>query len=174
MRTLPIAGAAAALLGACASPLPLPDGVPETLKPAAHESLALIAPAKGVQVYACRAGQADTYGWAFVAPEADLFDRAGRRIGHHDAGPRWHLADGSRVVGALKQRADAPVAGAIPWLLLTTRAEGQTGTLSAITSIQRLNTQGGVAPAAGCSRETAGATARVAYTADYYFYRSQP
>jgi hypothetical protein len=56
---------AAALTAGCASTVPVPD----TLKPAANESLALIVPAKGVQIYECRAGK-----WVFVAPEAELFD----------------------------------------------------------------------------------------------------
>ena len=37
------------------------------------------------------------------------------------------------------------------------------------TSIQRVNTAGGVAPTADCSRDYAGTTARVSYTADYFF-----
>jgi Protein of unknown function (DUF3455) len=52
----------------------------------------------------------------------------------------------------------------------------QTGTgpdggarLTATTYIQRVNTHGGVAPAGKC---TAGQTASVPYTADYYFYRA--
>ena len=58
--------------------------VPERLKPGSNESLALVVPAKGVQIYECRAGK-----WAFVAPEAELFDRAGKKIGKHYAGPHW-------------------------------------------------------------------------------------
>jgi hypothetical protein len=35
--------------------------------------------------------------------------------------------------------------------------------------VQRVNTVGGIAPKTGCSQATAGAPARVNYTADYYF-----
>lgn len=41
-----------------------------------------------------------------------------------------------------------------------------------VTSIQRVNTVGGVAPAAGCSSATAGTTARVDYAADYLFFKT--
>ena len=53
--------------------------VPDKLKPQSNESLAMIVRAKGVQVYECRAkkDQVGGYEWAFVAPEADLFDVSG-------------------------------------------------------------------------------------------------
>lgn len=160
------------VLGACAAAPTVPADVPDALRPPAGESLAMVLRATGVQIYECRAAADGTYAWTFVAPEAELLGPRGERVGHHDAGPRWHFADGSRVIGAVRQRADAPVAGAIPWLLLSAKAEGPAGVAAAITSIQRIHTAGGVAPASGCSRPTAGASSRVAYTADYYFYRS--
>jgi len=146
--------------------------VPDKLKPGANESLAMIAPAVGVQIYECRARKdsAGGYEWAFVAPEADLFDAHGVKIGHHYAGPHWESADGSKVLGTVKEGAAAPAAGAIPWLLLTAKSVGREGSFSAVTSVQRVNTAGGVAPEAGCSEATAGTRARVNYTADYYFF----
>jgi hypothetical protein len=32
-----------------------------------------------------------------VAPEADLFDARGNRIGRHYAGPHWRSTDGSKI-----------------------------------------------------------------------------
>ncbi|HET8922452.1 MAG TPA: DUF3455 domain-containing protein [Candidatus Acidoferrum sp.] len=68
-----------------------------------------------------------------------------------------------------------PNTGAIPCLLLQAtgskpgRSRG--GDLSQTTFIQRLNTNGGSAPATGCSVSTdVGKQALVPYTADYYFY----
>jgi hypothetical protein len=146
--------------------------VPDKLKPSANESLAMIAHAKGVQIYECRArkDQAGDYEWAFVAPEADLFDAGGNRIGRHYAGPHWESTDGSKIVGTLKERADAPAADAIPWLLLTAKSVGSDGSFSKVTSVQRLRTVGGTAPKAGCSQASAGTPARINYTADYYFF----
>lgn len=146
--------------------------MPDKLKPAAGESLATIVPAKGVQIYECRAkkDQAGTYEWAFVAPEADLFDARGSRIGRHYAGPHWEASDGSKILGTVKDRADAPMAEAIPWLLLSATSVGPEGAFSKVTSIQRVNTVGGVAPRDGCALAAAGTSARVGYTADYYFF----
>jgi Protein of unknown function (DUF3455) len=146
--------------------------VPDKLNPGANESLAMIALAKGVQIYECRASKDQTggYEWAFVAPEADLFDAGGNRIGRHYAGPRWESADGSKILGTVKERADAPAADAIPWLLLTAKPEGPEGAFSKVTSVQRVSTVGGVAPKAGCSQAAAGTPARIAYTASYYFF----
>jgi len=139
--------------------------VPASLKPGANESLAMIVPAKGVQVYDCRDGK-----WAFVAPDAELFDRGGKKIGTHYAGPHWEAADGSRIVASVKGRADAPVAGAIPWLLLSAKSVGAQGAFSQVTSIQRVATAGGAAPQGACSP---GAQARSPYTADYYFFTAR-
>jgi len=149
--------------------------VPDKLKPGANELLAMIVPAKGVQIYECRArtDQVGGYAWAFVAPEADLFDARGNRTGRHYAGPHWEATDGSNILGTVKERADAPVADAIPWLLLSARSVGSEGSFSKVTSIQRVNTVGGVAPKTGCSQATAGTPARIDYTADYYFFTAK-
>lgn len=146
--------------------------VPASLQPAAGETLLSTAHAKGVQIYECRALK-DALGkfeWTFTGPEAELADAQGKRIGTHYAGPVWEALDGSKVVGAVRQKADAPDSNAIPWLLLGAKSAGPEGTFSRISSIQRVNTTGGKAPAAACSAANAGQSARVAYTADYHFY----
>ena len=153
---------AIAALAGCASSVSVPD----SLKPAAGESLALVVPAQGDQIYECRAGK-----WAFVAPEAELFNRAGKKIGRHYAGPHWESLDGSSIVGAVKARADAPRAGDIPWLLLSANSVGAEGAFSKVTSIQRVTTLGGSAPIEPCSQD--GRRVRVPYTADYYFFTAE-
>ena len=167
----------ALLAAACAGAQPPKStvNVPDKLKPGANESLAMIVPAKGVQIYECRArkDQVGGYEWAFVAPEADLFDVRGNRIGRHYAGPHWESTDGSKILGTVKERADAPVADAIPWLLLAAKSVGSEGSFSKVTSIQRVSTVGGVAPNAGCSQAAAGTPARINYTADYYFFTAK-
>ena len=159
------------LLGACATPARVE--VPANLKPSANESFSMIVPAKGVQVYECRLGKDAAPQWTFVAPEATLFDARGNTIGQHGAGPYWQATDGSRIVGTLKQRADAPDPAAIPWLLLSSKSNGSAGVFSNVSSIQRVNTVGGVAPATGCAGDSAGKTARIPYTADYYFFTNR-
>jgi len=162
------------VLAACASQSPMPTvAVPEHLKPAPSEVPLMALAARGVQIYECRAKKDDPQAmeWAFVAPEAELFDAQGKNVGKHYAGPHWESGDGSKIVGTVKARADAPQAGAIPWLLLATRSVGPDGAFAKVTSVQRVNTRDGAAPAAdGCTAATLGQTARVAYTADYLMF----
>lgn len=141
-----------------------------TLAPVGPARLTLTLSAQGVQVYECRAHATGAAEWAFVAPEAELFDAQGRRAGSHGAGPYWHAGDGSRIVGSVTARHDAPVSGAIPWLLLQARQTGADGVFGGVSHVQRINTAGGVAPAGGCQRETLGHTVRVPYSADYLFF----
>lgn len=150
-------------------------GIPAKLSPGPNEALVLIVPARGVQIYQCRAknGADGQYEWAFVAPEAQLFDARGATIGRHYGGPHWEANDGSKVVATLRARADAPADQAIPWLLLDARSVAGDGAFSKVTTIQRVYTAGGVAPVSGCSRSQAGSSARVAYTADYHFFARQ-
>ena len=156
--------------GSDETPLPLVD-IPAKLQPTAGETLRIVAPAVGVRIYECRAKADRTgYEWAFVAPEATLLDEGGRTVGRHYAGPHWEASDGSKVLGAVKERENAPSGNAIPWLWLTTKSVGHEGAFSKTTSILRVRTVGGVAPATGCAFETQGSIARVEYRADYYFY----
>jgi hypothetical protein len=169
--TMTAAGFAATLLGACAGPQ---LGTPAGLDPGANETLAMVVAARGVQIYECRArAGAARPEWVFVAPEAELFDVHGRPIGSHGAGPVWSARDGSRIQGTLKARADAPVPGAIPWLLLSTRTVGPEGAFSKVTSIQRVNTVGGAAPASACSPDATGTAVRMPYTADYRLFAAR-
>jgi Protein of unknown function (DUF3455) len=149
--------------------------VPETLKVSPGEALSFAAEAKGVQIYECRARKDDAtkFEWVFKAPEADLFDQQGRRIGRHYAGPTWEAIDGSKVVGEIKAREPSPDANAIPWLLLAARKHEGNGVFTRVTSIQRLETVGGKAPAQSCDQSSQGNEVRVPYTAVYFFYTSK-
>ena len=103
-----------------------------------------------------------------------MFDRDGKVIGRHYAGPTWETNDGSKVVGELKAKADAKDTNAIPWLLLGTKQHEGAGVFSKVTYIHRLDTVGGKAPAQGCDGTSAGKQIRVPYTATYYFYVGKP
>jgi hypothetical protein len=166
----------AGVLAACASggaPAPAASAadVPPLLKPADTEVQAFSFAARGVQIYQCKSAAGAAPAWAFVAPEAELFDASGTKAGTHGAGPFWQHLDGSKVIGTLRQRADAPASGDIPWLLLGAKSVGGPGTLAMVTSVQRIHTRGGVAPSQGCAGSgDLGAEARVPYTADYVFF----
>lgn len=166
-----LAGTGLAALVACAGTPATTPAVPAALDPGPTVRALATVSATGVQIYACRdAGGGAGAAWAFVAPEAPLFDERGRLMGSHGAGPHWLGLDGSRVMGSVRARADAPTGGAIPWLLLSTQSAGAPGVLNAVTFIQRLNTVGGIAPADGCDAQSLGKQARVGYSADYRLF----
>jgi hypothetical protein len=144
--------------------------VPEKIKAPAGEVVALRALASGSQIYTCQQGTDGKYAWTLKAPEAELRDAQGKTIGHHFAGPSWKLNDGSQVTGKAVARVDSPDANSIPWLLVTVIGHSGDGILSRVTSIQRIQTHGGQAPADGCNAAKAGAETKSSYTAEYVFY----
>jgi len=159
------------VLAACASaPAPKPAALPENLRVPEGQPLLLRAAARGSQIYTCKARAADpaAFEWVLKAPDAELFDQNGVKIGKHYAGPTWESTDGSRVVGEVMQR--SPVQGAVPWLLLRAKSNEGAGAFANAKYIQRLDTVGGVAPSAGCDSAHADAEVRVDYSANYDFY----
>jgi len=146
--------------------------VPDKLTVSAPAVVGLKARGVGVQKYVCKAqkDKPDPFGWVFVAPEAELFDASGKKLGKHYDGPTWEALDGGKVVGALKEKVDSPDADAIPWLLLDAKASTGPGPFGQTKYIQRIATVGGKAPAAGCNESAAGTEVRIPYSADYYFY----
>ncbi len=125
---------------------------------------------RGVQIYTCAPGPAG-FAWRFKAPRATLTDRQGHVFGHHSAGPVWQANDGSAVTGeAIESNAGAD--GAVPWLLLRAKSHAGQGTLSAVSTIVRSHTEGGLAPATGCDAPHAGQTLGVDYSAEYIFFSS--
>ena len=158
--------AAMALTASVASAQPVPDRIQVPAGNAPY----MQAHAIGAQVYAC-AATADGPKWQFVEPQAILYDDHARLIGIHFAGPTWQTLDGSQVKAA---RVDGVTVDptAIPWLLLK-QSSTTPGRLAATTYVQRLNTRGGLEPAAStCSTATVGNERKVLYTADYRFWRA--
>lgn len=142
---------------------------PRELLPPASEQLLLQVHAKGDQVYACKA-DGGQFAWILKAPEAQLTEMSGKPFGKHFAGPSWEANDGSRVTGKAVANVPSPNADSIPWLLVTVVNRSGEGVLAHITSIQRINTKGGKAPAAGCDAAHDGQEHRTPYTADYVFF----
>jgi hypothetical protein len=145
-----------------------PPDVPAAIQVPAGNKLFLVAYAVGTQNYTCNGAGA----WGPSVPAATLFDKHGHPIGIHFGGPTWQYQDGSSVLG--QKIAGATVTpGAIDWLLLkalsTTPGANGGDRLVGTTYIQRLTTNGGLAPAGACVTATA---AHVPYTAVYYFYRA--
>jgi hypothetical protein len=143
--------------------------------PPQGSALLLEATADGVQIYTCEA-KGNLFEWSFKAPEATLFDKEGRQIGTHFAGPTWKMTDGSEIVGEVLAKADAPQRDAIQWLLLRAKShqgpkshQGQ-GVLDKAAFIRRIDTEGGVAPTAGCDASHISEQARMRYSAIYQFF----
>ena len=148
--------------------------VPQALAvPSGHQEF-LCAHALGVQIYVSRTASIDdaTLRWELKGPEAMLFDDCGNVIGSHYAGPTWESRRyDSKVAGSVLQRVPAPAPDAIPWLLLQSKSTEGSGQFQRVTYIHRLNTQGGLAPAAPPTRS--GQEVRIHYSADYVFYRAR-
>jgi hypothetical protein len=150
------------------------------LPPAAARAATLDAPpgngrvfslsARGMQIYECLPAQAGTFGWTFKAPEATLFDREDKIVATHYAGPTWEsTADASKIQGTRVASEASLSPGAIPQLLLSAAVLAPGKTFGQVSFIQRVNTVGGSAPAAGCEAATQGPELRVPYTAVYNF-----
>src|SRR3569833_51964 len=150
----PAVAVSAATAGSACRPgtapaIPAPTGLPAALQAPAGQEPFLQAHAVGVQIYEC-AAKADAPGgwaWQFRGPEATLTDAAGKTIGRHGAGPSWSSSDGATIVGQVSASAPAPDKADIPWLLLAVKSHEGQGLLAPATSVQRLDTEGGVAPA---------------------------
>jgi hypothetical protein len=131
------------------------------------EAVVLKVHAEGAQVYECKASPDAKLVWQFREPIATLI-ADGNTVGRHYAGPNWELADGSAIVG--KVVGDAPGADAndIPWLKLNVVAQRGNGTLTGVTTVQRINTKGGKLNG---TCDQAGKLRAAQYAADYVFLR---
>jgi hypothetical protein len=142
---------------------------PSEIRPPKGQSLLLHLNGKGDQIYTCQS-TAGVFGWKLKAPDAQLFAESGEVAGKHFAGPTWQASDGSLVSGKMVASVASPEADSIPWLLIKVTSRSGAGVLTAVQSIQRLDTQGGKAPGTGCDAQHLNAETAVPYQASYYFY----
>lgn len=140
--------------------------------PAGHV-VAMQSVGAGEITYECRDKPAamGQYEWAFVGPSAALRDRQGRVVGRYFGPPAtWAAADGSAITGT--QVATAPAAaGNLPLQLVKADPATGQGAMSGLSYVQRVATQGGVAPAAACDAGVKGRREIVKYQADYIFWK---
>jgi hypothetical protein len=123
--------------------------------------------AEGAQIYECKAGAEGSLTWTFREPIATLL-QDGKTVGRHYAGPTWEAGDGSAIVGQVAGTSPGSVAMDIPWLKLTITSKRGTGVLTAVTTVQRINTVGGRLTGA-CYKP--GTYESVPYSADYVFLK---
>ncbi|MDD1521550.1 MULTISPECIES: DUF3455 domain-containing protein [Bradyrhizobium] len=141
---------------------PLPNAIA-----APGETIVLSVHAEGAQVYECKSAADGKLAWAFREPVATLLSE-GKTVGRHYAGPNWELADGSAVVGKAVGNAPGATPADIPWLKLEVAARRGSGTLTPVTTVQRINTHGGKLDGA-CDK--AGEFKSAPYAADYVFLK---
>ncbi len=122
---------------------------------------------EGAQVYECKAGNDGKLAWAFREPIATLL-LDDKTVGRHYAGPTWEHVDGSAVTAKVAGNAPGKTANDIPWLKLEVTGHRGSGTLSGVTTVQRINTQGGVVTG---SCEKAATFRSASYSAEYVFLR---
>lgn len=170
-----------------------PPPVPANIEVPALNEAFLLGRGVGTQNYECQ--PVDSLGrvdWVLFTPQATLFGDGDEQLTTHFFSPNpfengvvratWQDSrDTSIVWGRVIESSVDPnfvKAGAIPWLLVDVEnagaQAGPTGgeTLSRTTFIQRLNTDGGAAPATGCDRPTdIGKREFVPYAADYFFFK---
>jgi Protein of unknown function (DUF3455) len=131
------------------------------------ETVVLTLHAEGAQVYECKAGAEGKLAWAFREPIATLL-LEGKTVGRHYAGPNWEYSDGSAVAAKAVGNAPGATQKDIPWLKLEVTSHRGSGLLAAVTTVQRINTQGGKLDGA-C--DSAGKFQSAPYSADYVFLR---
>lgn len=144
--------------------------VPGPLQASTAEAPAFVLRAQGVHVYECRPNVNGGYQWVFTNPDVSLTDGTTERA--IEVVPNTFEASSDRSTVSGRVRAVAGAGGDnLPWMLLSARSTPDEGLFAGVTSVQRVNTRGGVAPRDGCGEYTAGTEARVSFSADYYFYK---
>jgi hypothetical protein len=170
----------ASLLAACAagsggSPTMKPfdqSVLPAAVQVPAGHKVALETVGTGQITYECRAkaNLPKAHEWVFVGPDAKLWDRKGKEIGKYFGPPAtWQAADGSKVT-ATQLAVAAAQAGSIPLQLVKANPAVGDGAMKGVSYIQRVATQGGVAPAKPCDAGMLSRKEIVNYQADYIFW----
>lgn len=174
-----LAATAAIALSACASNMGAPammysqSSLPAAVQVPAGHKVAMETVGVGQITYECRAKK-DAMGheWVFVGPDAKLMDRMGKQVGKYYGPPAtWASMDGSQLTAT--QLAVAPAAaGSIPLQLVKANPATGMGAMQGVTYIQRVATQGGIAPATLCDGSRLGNKQVVNYQADYIFWKA--
>jgi len=149
-----------------------PAGLTSSIMASADEEPAFMLRGEGTHVFECKPlpGDPNRYAWFFSSPDATLYD-AGRPVARNASENMFEaLGDRSTVTGSIRARQDGG-SNNLPWVLLRAQSTADAGLFAGVTSVQRVNTSGGVAPDTGCDANNAGKEARTAFRADYYFYR---
>ena len=163
-----------------------PD-VPADLEVPETEEAFLVGHGVGTQNYICQpAASVGRVAWTLFTPQAALFSDDAEQLTTHffSLNPEepgvvrvtWQHSRDTSTIWARLLKAATVNSDAIAWLKLEVvgRARGPAGgdALFGTTFVQRLNTEGGLAPVIGCENpQDVGRKAFIPYSADYFFYR---
>jgi hypothetical protein len=161
--------------------------VPTDLEVPATEEAFLVGHGVGTQNYICQpAASLGRVAWTLFTPQATLFSDDAEQLTTHffSINPvepntvrvTWEDSRDTSTIWARLLKSATVTPDAVAWLKLEVvgRRLGPTGgnTLFGTTFVQRLNTEGGLAPSTGCDNpQDIGGKAFIPYTADYFFYR---
>jgi len=161
--------------------------VPTDLEVPATNEAFLLGHGVGTQNYICQPGASvGRVAWTLFTPQATLFSDDAEQLTTHffSLNPEepgivrvtWEDSRDTSTIWARLLKAVPVNPDAVAWLKLEVvgRRVGPTGgdTLFGTTFVQRLNTQGGLAPVTDCDNpQDIGRKAFIPYTADYFFYR---
>lgn len=175
-----LATTAALALSACASNMSAPAvafsqaSLPAAVQVPAGHKVAMETVGVGQITYECRAKKdmAGQFEWVFAGPDAKLMSRNGQQVGRYYGPPAtWESLDGSKLTAT--QLAVSPaMAGSIPLQLVKANPAMGMGAMQGVSYIQRVATQGGVAPAMACGAGNLGSQQIVNYQADYIFWKA--
>jgi hypothetical protein len=165
-----------------------PPVVPAGLEVLEPNEAFLIGHSFGTQNYECQpAASLGRVAWTLFTPQATLLSDFGDQLTTHFFSPNpdevgiviratWQDSTDTSTVWAKATGVATVDPTAIPWVRLQVvgarRGPTSGDTLSRSTFVQRVNTEGGLAPTTGCDQPVdAGRKAFMPYTADYVFYR---
>ncbi len=179
--------AAVSLLAACGNMGTMGSGSSSTMKPMftqttipaavqvpAGNKVAMETTGVGEITYMCSAKKdmAGQFEWVFVGPDAALMDRSGKTVGKYYGPPAtWESMDGSKLT-ATQVAVATNGTGNIPYQLVKANPAMGSGMMNGVTYIQRVATEGGVAPDMVCGDKSVGTKRVVKYQADYIFYKA--
>jgi Protein of unknown function (DUF3455) len=166
MRFLETAFLALLLLSGSLVSAPAQTPIPDAIA-APGETIVLTLHAEGAQIYECKAGADGKPAWVFREPIATLLLDS-KTVGRHYAGPNWEHSDGSAVAGKATGSIPGATPNDIPWLKLEVTSRRGSGILAGVTTVLRINTQGGKLEG---TCDSVGSYRNVPYSADYVFLR---
>ena len=150
--------------------------IPDSLKVPAGNKFLLQTFARGVQIYQVKrsANDPNVFLWVNIAPLATLYTNPNftNHVINHFAGPTWEFIKGTEKgekVVAAKVQGVTPDQTAIQWLLLKA-VDSLSTPDNRITFVQRICTQGGLAPTTGADEAHLGQLDSIPYRASYLFY----